>query len=1154
MISNILSRTRFSASAGRTAIGAAQRSLSTQRRSLSSFASSEEVPVPPFVRLEPALETIISRFQSSLKAGRARAESKSANLVDDIGQLQRFRVQKVLLVCSDYDSYTFEEDGLLNESLWAEYSEHALLSKPPTIDRVASPELAVERFKEMGDYDMVIALSRLAQQSNLIDEILRVAPATPIALLALTPSELTSSNKLVDDSMRLNVNKRILFDAYHPTVGGKYGTAAPSEGAAPAATAEGADAWIWPFMWQGSPSVFTAMFKAVEDRINVKADSEYGVGTILIVEDSVKFYSSYLPLLYSELWRQNRTIQSETMHAREHILRLHSRPKVLFCTNFEEAMDVFDRYQNNIFGVITDLAFPKQGVHTGNAGLRFAAHVKEIQPELPVLMQSQSREDSKEADAARSLGLKFVCKQSPVLLQSLREFLVDDLMFGPLKFRDGDGAPLGGASTVAQLLQRYEDLPLSAVGYHARHSHLSRWFFARAEFQLARRFRASNYPADFIDSTGKERPDWLRNWILSEVRAHRNKLASTVENAQTADETTKVIRLGSGSLGGKGRGFRFLHNLSEKISMSTVIPDVELVVPRCFILATSVFDDFMESNNHLRTRTLNATSDAEVERLFDEATLPAEATAALERYLETANGPLAVRSSSLFEDAFMQPFAGIYESVLFPNSGDAQSRLEQLSWAVKKVYASTFSQAARSYAASMSNRTEEEKMAVILQPLVGTPDADGKYFYPTLAGVANSVDFYPLPHTAPTHGCAQVGLGLGAGVVDNVPATHFSLGDTTALTGPALSELKVTALDLAARPGSSDLLVSLSDATDSALLTIPRPSGIQLAPEAARAVPLTQDVHGERVVFNKTYGKIVDETGGIGGEDAAGATLAPTTLPQLLAGEVPLAKALSFLLRLGQAGLGCPVELEFALKTRRSPDERHQLHLLQIRPQANFPPNTGERFGFLPSSDYAAVASSRALGHGRFDGIHDVVYVSPERFEKSSTEDIAAEISEVNARLQAEGRKYLLMAPGRWGSGDPTAGIPVKWSDIDSSAVIVETALDEHVPVSQGSHFFQNIISFGLGYMSIDTSKPAVAGDPVAEVADYAYWESMPASEQSTNAKYVRHVQFDEPLEIVVDAASRHGVVMKPGKPFDVYVSQVDAFMAIAKEQYSSSA
>ena len=1122
------------------------------RRKLSSRAAGDnELTAKPLL-LDPALETIISRFQSSLKAGRARAESKSANLLDDIGQLQRFRVQKVLLVCSDYDSYTFEEDGLLTESLWSEYSEHALLSKPPTIDRVASPELAVERFKELGDYDMVIALSRLAQQSNLIDEILRVAPATPIGLLALTPSELTSSNKLVDESMRLNVNKRILFDTYssHGKVSAQGGGGAAANSAASrpviGAPGTGADAWIWPFMWQGSPSVFTAMFKAVEDRINVKADSEYGVGTILIVEDSVKFYSSYLPLLYSELWRQNRTIQSETMHAREHILRMHSRPKVLFCTNFEEAMDVFDRYQHNIFGVITDLGFPKEGVHTANAGLRFAAHIKEIQPELPVLMQSQSLEDSAEADAARSLGLKFVCKQSPVLLQSLREFLVDDLMFGPLKFQDSDGTPLGGASTVASLLKTYENLPLSAVSYHARHSHLSRWFFARAEFQLARRFRASNYPADFIDGDGKERPDWLRNWILSEVRAHRNKLASTVENAQTADATTPIVRLGSGSLGGKGRGFRFLHTLSDKIAMGTVIPDMELIVPQCYILSTSVFDDFME-RNALTAPALNATSDAEVVRLFDEATLPDEVTKSLERYLETSSGPVAVRSSSLFEDAFMQPFAGIYESMLMPNQGDTSSRLEQLQWAVKRVYASTFSQCAKDYAASMSNRTEEEKMAVILQPLVGTPDADGKFFYPTLAGVANSLDFYPLPHTAPTHGCAQVGLGLGAGVVDNNPATHFSLGDPTTLTGPKMAKLPVTALDLSAGPGSSELVVTLADAADSALLTVRKSSGIELAPEASRSVPLTQDVHGEKVVFKSSYGAVVDETGGAAGGEPA--QLMSTTLPQLLAGEAPLAKALSFLLRLGQAGLGCPVELEFALEARRAPDARHRLHLLQIRPQANFPPNTGERFGFLPSSDYAAVASARALGHGRFDGIRDVVYVSPERFDKMSTSEIAREISAVNSRLQAEGRKYLLMAPGRWGSGDSTSGIPVTWSDIDSSAVIVETALDEHVPVSQGSHFFQNIVSFGLGYMSIDTSKTEAS-----EVADYAFWESMPPTEESVAAKYVRHVRLDTPLEVVIDAQSRNGVVMKPGKPFDVYVSQVDAFMALSREQFGSNA
>jgi len=442
----------------------------------------------------------------------------------------------------------------------------------------------------------------------------------------------------------------------------------------------------------------------------------------------------------------------------------------------------------------------------------------------------------------------------------------------------------------------------------------------------------------------------------------------------------------------------------------------------------------------------------------------------------------------------------------------------------------------------MSNRTEEEKMAVILQPLVGSPDADSKYFYPTLAGVANSVDFYPLPHTSSIHGCVEIGLGLGAGVVDNNPAVHFSLGDHHTLTGPT-DALPVTALDLSAKPGSSELLVSLDDAASTALTTLPRPSDIELAPEAAMSVPLSMDVHGERVVFKQNYGDVV--AGATQGASGPPPEIRSTSLAQMIAGEVPLAKSLSFMLRLGQAGLGCPVEIEFALKARKAPGERHQLHLLQIRPQANFPPNTGERFGFLPSQEYAAVASSRALGHGRFEGICDVVYVSPDRFDKANTAAIAAEIGAINSQLQAEGRKYLLMAPGRWGSSDKMSGIPVGWHDIDSSAVIVETALDEHVPVSQGSHFFQNIISFGLGFMTVDVSKST------SETADYSFWESLPP--MPTNTQYARHVQLERPLEIVVDGQSRHGVVMKPGKAFDVYVSQVDAFMALAREQFSST-
>jgi len=1091
------------------------------------------------LRLDPALESIISSFQSAMKSSRqTHRADKAKALVEDFGQLQRVRVQQVLLVCTDYDSYTFEEDGLLNELVYQWYADHSL-SKPPIIDRVSSPQQGIERFKER-NYDMVVTLSRLAKQSNLITEIHRHNPATPIGLIALNPSELANLNPQIESSLRLNVNKRLLWETAQ--AGGD------AKGAVAASATSLQDAWVWPFMWQGSPQLFTAMFKAVEDRLNLKHDSEYGVQTIIVVEDSVQFYSSYLPVLYSELWRQNKSVAAETMHTRERMLRMTSRPKIIFCTNYEEALDIYDRYRDNVLGVITDLGFPKDGIHSDKAGLELTAHIKDCSPELPILMQSMQPEDSDYAAVARGLGAKYTCKDSHMLLQSLRDFIHEDLMFGPLKFQDGvTGKPLGQVANVTELMKVWQELPLTSVAYHARHSHLSRWFNARAEFQLAARFRASRYPQDFIDTDGKERPEWLRNWILAEARAHRNKLASTVENAKSADASTPIVRLGNGSLGGKGRGFRFLHNLSDKFNMSTVISDLELVVPRCFILATSCFEDFIEDNDLFRP-AMSASTNEEVTKLFDAAPLSPDVSESLREFLQHETGPLAVRSSSLFEDAFMQPFAGIYQTVFLPNaSDDLDTRLEQLTWAVKQVYASTYSQEARAYATSQRNRTEEEKMAVILQPLVGEASSDG-YFYPTLAGVANSVDFYPLPHTSSAHGCAQLALGLGSGVVDNEEAVHFSLGDTSHLTGSELTSLPVTALNLHAAPGSpAELVVQLSGQTEQALRTVPAAATVAMAPEAARSIAmLSQDVHGEQVVFKKSYGDVVDDaaTPPTAAAPSPSAELQSVALPQLLNSEVPIAKALSFLLRLGAAGLGCPVEIEFALKARKEAGARHQLHLLQIRPQAQFQSKQADRFEFLPSSDYAAVASKRALGHGRFENITDVVYVSPERFNKAQTAQIAAEIGQLNRQLQEEGRRYLLMAPGRWGSADATSGIPVQWQDIDHSSFIVETVLDKHVPVSQGSHFFQNIIAFGLGYMTVDPAQQP-------EVADYAFLDSLPGKAATS---FVRHVRLEQPLEIVVDSQSRHGVVMKPGKPFDVYVGQVDAFMALAQEQFNSGA
>jgi len=861
------------------------------------------------------------------------------------------------------------------------------------------------------------------------------------------------------------------------------------------------------------------------------------------VEDSVKFYSSYLPVLYNELWKNQASLEDDSMHTKEKMLRRYSRPKVALCTNYEEAKDIFSRYSENVLGVITDMGFPKNGAHEAEAGLALVELVKDYNPELPVLIQSANEETSTIAVKAQQLGARYACKNSPLLLHELRTFMTEDLMIGPFKFQDGvTGKVLGEVNSVVELLSLWEELPPSSVAFHARHQHLSRWFFARAEFGLAKRFRNSDYPADFIDETGRERADWLRNWILSEVRAHRNKMTSFVENPATADPSTLMIRCGQGSLGGKGRGFRFLHTLSERFNLQTVMPEVELVVPKCFVLATSVFDDFMEENA-LLIPALNSTDDSEISRMFTEAALPLEVMADLRSYLEKREpGPLAVRSSSLFEDAFLQPFAGIYKSVMLPDaSSDLDARLDELAWAVKMVYASTFTTEARNYAESTLNRTEEEKMAVILQPLVG--DKHGDLFYPSLAGVANAVDFYPLPHTSTEHGCAQLGLGLGFSVVDGMPAAHFSLGDTSALTAP--DELRIAALDLTAKPGGEDLLVD--GGVIDALQTVRRSNRAKPAPQAASAVPLSDDVHGEKVVFKQDYGVVTapEEADGTGEMSRIG-------LKELIDGEVPLAKALSFLLRLGTIGLGCPVEIEFALKLRKSAAERHELHLLQIRPQAQVAGQkaTGLRFQYLPDAEYAAVTSTKALGNGRFDGICDVVYVSPEVFDRAKTDDIAREISQLNEVLTKDGSKYLLMAPGRWGSADKLRGIPVAWQDIDGASFIVETQLpgDENVPLSQGSHFFQNIMSFGLGYATVDNTDEARK----SEVADYAYWDSLPEKASEGNT-FVRHVQLERPLEIVVDGLSRHGVVMKQDKAFDVYVGQVDAFMALQESQFNSN-
>uniref|UniRef100_A0A6S9V7X9 Pyruvate phosphate dikinase AMP/ATP-binding domain-containing protein n=1 Tax=Chrysotila carterae TaxID=13221 RepID=A0A6S9V7X9_CHRCT len=1013
-------------------------------------------PAPaPTLRLDPVLEGVISRFKKSA----ARASSDETSLVEVFSKLQARRVKKVLLLCSDYDSYTIEEEGVLSEVVYHEYVQLNLRT-PPIIERVSSPEKALVRLKET-QFDLVVTLLRNA--SSFVSKVHHSYPSLPIALLAMSATELSALDPRVGLNQSTNVNKRLMWES----VNNGDETAAAAEVTGKLARSGSyasslSDAWIWPFLWQGNTSLFTGMFKLVEDRLNAQKDTSYGVQLILLVEDSVKFYSSYLSVLYGELLKQSMAVANETMAAKEKLMRMYSRPKILLCTNYEEAMDIYERYADNVIGVITDAGFPRNGQHDPLAGVVMAQKMLEQRPELPLMLQSAQGEDSEVARRATAIGAKFASKGSSSLLMELRDFMTEEMKFGPLVFRDANTSKaLGTVSTVTQLLSTWEQLPLSSVAYHARRADLSKWFLARSEFQLAKRFRASNYPGDFIDSNGKERPDWLRNWILSEARANRNKLASNVENVQYADPSLPIVRLGSGALGGKGRGLRFLNSLVEEYGLENLMPDLQISVPRCFILATGVYDRFMEENN-LLVPALNAKDDEEVLSLFSEAKLPADVMDQLHTYLASMTKPLAVRSSSLFEDAFLRPFAGVYATTMLPNSSPSiATRVKELAAAVKRVYASTHKKDALAYAEMTGNRAEEEKMAVILQEIVGT-EQDG-YYYPTLAGVANSIDFYPPSNAEPQHGCAQIALGLGSAVVDGMPCVqHLNLGLPSRPVGADESMMPVTALDLSAPVHMGAFVESDSEGAGIVQLppefgvmrTFPRSAKVEVAPEAAHNVPgLMHDVHGEQVVFKHGY----NEAHAIAPakKQRQAATLSRISLKQLIQSEVPLPQALSFMLRLCSLGLGCPVELEFALKLRKTPDAKHELHILQVRPQSEVTAShhaKALRFKYLPGSDYSAVASTHALGHGSFENISDVIYVSPETYASCSREQIAQEISALNKKLRAEGRRYLIMSPGRWGNADGTRGVPVKWSDIDGAGFIVETAVEgESVPLSQGT-------------------------------------------------------------------------------------------------------
>ncbi len=982
-------------------------------------------------------------FWNQLRAG---AEERFAGF----GHLMPFRVQEILLVASMYDAFTLEEGGRLTELLLSEYRE-LNLSFAPRITKASSGREAIELL-EARRFDLVITMSRLGdlQAAELACRVKNRQPDLPVYVLVLNPRELQHVQVQCDAGEIDRV-----------------------------------------FLWNGDVRLLLASIKAWEDRRNLPHDTRYGdVRAILLIEDSVRFYSIYLPLLYTEIVNQTQNLMDEGINLSHRLLRMRARPKILLATTFEEAWSWYERYHGSLLGVISDGRFPWAGELVENAGVSFLKQVKAADPHMPTVLQSTNQALQKEAEAT---GSGFIDKKSPRLLRDLRQFMADNFGFGEFVFRLPSGREVARARDLRGMVKVLPDVPGDSVLHHARHDHFSTWLRARTEFALAAIVRPRK--ADEFDTVEE-----LRAWLLDCFRRFRMESQRGVVadfSRDQFDASSDFTRIGGGSLGGKARGLAFMNALLNRYQVTDRFEGVSIEVPPTAVVATDVFDEFLDQNR-LREQVIGPeVRDEDVVRLFLDQRLPEHVIDDLRAFLEQVRYPIAVRSSSLLEDSQYQPFAGVYATYMLPNShDDMKVRLDQLCDAIKLVYASVFQASARAYLDASGSRVEEEKMAVVLQEVVG--NRHEHYVYPDFAGVAHSTDFYPAPGMNSTDGVVCAALGLGRVVVDGGNVLRFNPRQPTKLQqfGTIDDWLKCSQREfMAVDVSRTDAYPQSNEDYNVATLDLSVAEG-----------------HGTLAPVGSTFSS--ENQAIYDGITRPGPRLV-SFAHVLKSGMFPLADVLTFLLELGRNCMSTAVEVEWAVTLSPTPDRPHRFGFLQIRPLAMSSDGAKLSADDLTEGN-PLVSTEVALGNGRYDDLTDVVYVPPERFDRAVTVAIAAEVADLNARLKKAGTPYLLLGPGRWGSADRWLGIPVRWDQISGAQVIVETDLpDFKVTPSEGTHFFQNLTSFQVGYLTVNHGKPRTVCE----------WERLDAMEAVWEGQYVRHLRLSNPLEILIDGRSRRGVV-----------------------------
>lgn len=959
-------------------------------------------------------------------------------------------VKDVLLVASPYDRFILEEDGRFADRLLSQYVEMDL-SAPPHFDHVPSAKQALERMASE-PYDLVLTTPHCSDMGPLeLAARVRVShPDTPVVMVTYDRAEAQQ------------YSQRPRFEGLDQV-----------------------------FLWTGDPRLLVTLVKSVEDMLNVDHDTSEGlVRVIIVVEDSPSFYSSYLPIIYGEIMGQVKTLLERRLNERDRHYRTRARPKILLARTFEEAELLFEKYQAFVLGTICDLRFPRLGQLDPTAGRRFIELVRQRLPDLPVLLQSR---DSEQEALARRLGVHFADKNSPELLKELRRFIRKNFGFGSFIFSDAEGSEVDRADDLLEMLEAVKRVPQDSLRDHAARNHISNWLMARSEFGLAMEVRPRRV-SDFSTT------DDLRNYLVEVFsrfleRQQKGEVTDFVRGSGAPERD--FSRLGRGSMGGKGRGIAFVSHLLADHPIHQKYPGIRIQVPRTAVLCTDIFDQYCDTNQ-LRERALEAADDAEVVRLFLEQPLEDEVMEDLADILAKARYPLAVRSSSLHEDSEFLPLAGLYKTYMVPNcAAKAERRLEQLSKTIRLIFASTYLKASRAYLEANSLRVEEERMAVIVERLVGRRYGDR--FYPHFAGVAQSYNYYPVGYLKPEDGVATVAVGLGQTIVEGRRALRFSPKHPHILpqmptpeAALRISQREAFALDLS----EPDFEPTIDDSSSLVLFDLAQAE----KDGTLEAVGATYSPENDRI-YDTIYreGHRLVNFAGVLKHD-----------------RFPLAPVLADMLEIGEEGMGTPVELEFAVSLGEG-EELPEMAILQLRPlvaQGRESEVNLEDTGALK----VPMLSGPALGNGVIRGLQHVVYVHPDRFELSRSRAAAEEIERINFRLEKENQVYMLIGPGRWGTADPWLGIPVEWRQVSSSRVIVELELPGlAIDPSQGTHFFHNLTSLRIGYFSLDLDQPG-------HLVDFRLLESLPAQSES---ELVRHVILPEPMEVYIDGRVRLGLALR---------------------------